>query len=273
MKKKKYQWIATSKEGFVKYLVANVLPHGFRFYFAGEIKPKTDPDYFDRVMNEKFNYNMSRSERYRRKSAKGPDGTPLGLANVHYLRYERFYVLIATYGGHPFFSHHMDITRDQSGRVTEKRKYYRDIHRDPLFFRGWSEQAGMEVCYSIRTVSGGGYKAKRLWKDPGVPEFDGKSRVRVRIARDAFTTLQADFTQRAKSRRWSADGLEAAVWGLPYLPYRPIREQLWGMVRRMNEARKERGFKDKLNPKRCIRYEIPAIKAFEPVGDEGRVAA
>ena len=65
MRKKKYEWIATSPDGFVKYLAANILPHGYRFYFAGEIKPKTDPQHFDRVMNEKFNYNISRSERYR----------------------------------------------------------------------------------------------------------------------------------------------------------------------------------------------------------------
>ncbi|MDC0935383.1 hypothetical protein OAS39_03775 [Pirellulales bacterium] len=272
MKKKKYQWIATSGEGLVRYLAANILPHGYRFYFAGEIKPTTDLNRFDRVMNEKFGYNISRSQRYRRKSARGPDGSLLGLANVHYLRHERFYVLIATSGGHPFFNHHMDVARDRNGRVTAKRKYFRDIHRDPLFFRGWSEQAGREFCYSIRTVASGGYKAKRLWKDADVPEFDGRSRVRVTIARDAFTTLQAEFTARAQSRLWSAEALEAAVWGLPYLPYRPVREQLWGLVRRMNAARQQRGFRDRLDPRRCIRYEIPAIKAFEPVGKDRSLA-
>ena len=41
----------------------------------------------------------------------------------------------------------------------------------------------------------------------------------------------------------------------------------------MNEARKERGFRETLNLTRCIRYEILAIKAFEPVGDDGQVVA
>ena len=36
----------------------------------------------------------------------------------------------------------------------------------------------------------------------------------------------------------------------------------------MNRARKEREFRGTLNPARYIRYEIPAIKAFEPVGDD-----
>jgi len=75
-------------------------------------------------------------------------------------------------------------------------------------------------------VAEGGYKAKRLWKERDVPEFDGKPRVRVTIARDAFTTLQAELLEMARNRRWSAESLEGAVWALPYLPYRPVREQL-----------------------------------------------
>ena len=58
----KYEWITTSQEGLVRYLVANILPHGYRFYVAGRIKPSRDVNEFDQVMERKFGYNISRSQ-------------------------------------------------------------------------------------------------------------------------------------------------------------------------------------------------------------------
>lgn len=246
MRKTKYNWVATTPEGFVRFLVANILPHGYRFYVQGTVKPGRDLDAFDHLMNEKFEFVMSRSHRNRRKQARGPDGERLGLANVHYLRHERSWILLATKGRHRFFDEH--VKRDSRGHVIET--FFRDVHRDPIFFEG----------YSIR-IAEGGYLSRRLWRNPAVPEFDGRPRVRVRIANDAYADLKADFLDRAKSHRWSAEDLERAIFTLAYLPYAPIREQLRDLVRGINRARRERGFADVVRLS-CIRRKIPAVKAF-----------
>lgn len=256
MRRCKCNWIATTPEGFVRFLVANILPHGYRFYVTGHVKPSRDVNDFDRRMNEKFGYVMSRSQRNRRKAARGPDGQSLGLANVYYLRYDRFWILITTKGRHRFFDEH--VKRDEFGRVKEE--FFRDVHRDPIFFMG----------YSIR-VAEGGYVPKRLWKNPAIPEFDSKRRVRVRIASDAFAELKGDLVERAKSGRWNSEELETAVWSVPFLPYAPVREQLRDLVRWMNRARRERGFAHSLRLS-CIRRKIPAIRAFEALNNGARIA-
>jgi hypothetical protein len=131
-------------------------------------------------------------------------------------------------------------------------EHFRDVHRDPIFFRG----------YSMR-VAEGGYLPRRLWKDPAIPEFDLKRRVRVRISNDAYAELKADLIERASSGRWNAANLEAAIWNVPYLPYAPIREQLRDLVRWMNRARRERGFGDLVRLS-SIQRKIPAVRAFSP---------
>lgn len=59
---------------------------------------------------------MSKWSRYRRKRS--------GLANLRYLRFERFFVLIATHGEHDFFS-------DEAGSI-------RDCRRVPIKFGGYA---------------------------------------------------------------------------------------------------------------------------------------
>lgn len=66
--------------------------------------------------------------------------------------------------------------------------------------------------------------------------------------------------------------IEAGEWNLPYLPFRPVREQLWKLVYWMNQARKQRGLPGMLNAKRGVRRKIPAVSAFE-VHEEPRYKA
>ena len=253
--KNAYQWVTTSDEGFVRYLVANILPHGYRFYSAGTVKPTTDLAHFDAVMEEKYHYRMSRSARWRRKAATTPSGKPLNLANVHYVRRGRFYILIATAGTHPFFRHNITEKRGRKGDLVTRTKHFRDAHRDPIFFDG----------YSIRIDCEGGYRPKRLWADPEVPEWDGRPRVRVAIQREVLQTIRADFLARAKSAKWPAGVLEAEVRRLPYLRYAPVRQQLRNLVLAMNRERARRGFSDRLDPKRCISSYIPPVGPFDQV--------
>ena len=259
MRKEKYLWKATTPEGFVRHLVTYVLTKGYRFYVCGSIKPSTDVDRFDSIMEEKFAFKKSRSQRNRSKNAVTATGKHMGLANVHYLRYERFYILISTYGSHPFFELHTTKKQDRNGDLVVT-KHYRDAHRDPIFFDG----------YSIRIDCEGGYKPKKLWKEPGVPEFDSGQKVRVRIARDVELTMRTDLIARAKSAKWSVPVLEAEIRKVPYLRYAPVRQQLRDIVRAMNRARGKRGFNDRLDPKRCISRYIPPISAFAIVEEASK---
>ena len=92
----RYRWEATSIEGFVQQLAVSYISHGYFFYVSGVVPGRKDPAAVDRKLLEKYGVVMSKWARARRKAA--------GLANVHYLRHGRFWVLVATRGqGHPFF--------------------------------------------------------------------------------------------------------------------------------------------------------------------------
>lgn len=83
-----YRHEATSVEGFVQQIACCYLPHGFWWYVAGRIPTTKDPVVVDRKLMERYGVLLSKRMRARRKE--------LGLANVHYLRYERFFVLLAS---------------------------------------------------------------------------------------------------------------------------------------------------------------------------------
>jgi hypothetical protein len=96
MKFNAYRYEATSVEGFVQQLAVAYIAHGFYFYVTGVVPERKDPAAVDRKLLEKYGVSMSKWTRARRKAE--------GLANVHYLRFERFWVLIASPGrGHLFF--------------------------------------------------------------------------------------------------------------------------------------------------------------------------
>ena len=69
----------------------------------------------DQTIIDKYSIDISKWARARRKR--------IGLANVHYLRFERFFVIIATKGEHRFFESESGI---------------RDVRRDSITFRGYS---------------------------------------------------------------------------------------------------------------------------------------
>jgi hypothetical protein len=139
----KYRCVATSVEGFVQQLAVAYVQHGYWFYVAGEIPEHKDPTGVDRKLTDRYGIAVSKWARARRKRE--------GLANVHYLRHKRVFVLIATRGEHEF--------REGEASVI------RDIRREPFAFAG----------YSI------GYRK-------GV---DGRWHVSVRIHRAEYRTLKA----------------------------------------------------------------------------------
>lgn len=110
-----YRCEATSIEGFVQHLAVSLIGQGYYFYVTGRIPEGKSPELTDRKLVERYGVGVSKWARARRKQA--------GLANVHYLRHGRFFVLIATRGEHPFFS---------------EEKHFRDVREDSIKFGGYS---------------------------------------------------------------------------------------------------------------------------------------
>jgi hypothetical protein len=148
----------------------------------------------------KYGIGVSRSARARRKA--------VGIANVHYLRHERRFLLLATHGFHPFFDH--------------EAKSIRDARHVPIRFEG----------YSISVVKGG-FLQKR--KEGGPAVRDQKWRVRVQIEAELYKGLRAYLEDIALHR--SARQLAVELADLPFEPYAPVRQQLLNLIRYINHRR------------------------------------
>jgi len=141
-----YRCVATSVAGFIQQLAVAYVTNGYFFYVAGRIPAHKDPGNTDRKILQQYDIAVSKWTRARRKRE--------GRANLHYLRYQHFYVIIATHGVHPFFA-------AEAARL-------HDIRRSPISF----------MSYSIgcrRARGGGAYHAS------------------VRIHRERFEDLKARF--------------------------------------------------------------------------------
>lgn len=135
-----------------------------------------------------------------------------GEAALHYVRWENHFVLLATHGRHPFF--HSEQSR------------LRDLRETPLRLGGYS--------ISLRAEPGRG---KRF-------------RAAVRLDKETFRLVRDRFLENAVHRR--AESIAAAIWSLPFEPYRPIRKQLFRVLSQVNDRRKRAGFEPV--PRSCIRW-------------------
>lgn len=111
-----YQSESTSVEGFVQQLAVSYLANGYWFYVTGEIPEGKDPAKVDEKLIARYGIDLSKWARARRKRA--------GFANLQYIRFDRFFVLLATHGVHPFFE--------------EEVASIRDARKNPIRFRGYS---------------------------------------------------------------------------------------------------------------------------------------
>lgn len=112
----KYRCVTTSVEGFVQQLAVAYITHGYWFYVTGIVPEGKDPAAVDAKLIERYGIAISKWARCRRKKQ--------GLANMQYLRRERFFVLLATKGRHEFFE--------------QERATFRDVRRKPIKFAGFS---------------------------------------------------------------------------------------------------------------------------------------
>src|SRR5262249_7917231 len=100
---------------FLQQLAVAYLGHGYWFYVTGKVPEGKDPAAVDHKLLEKYEVGISKWARARRKRA--------GLANCQYLRFDRFFVLLASYGRHPFF---------------EGEPGFKDARQEPIRFPGYS---------------------------------------------------------------------------------------------------------------------------------------
>lgn len=215
---------ATSVAGFVQQLVSCYLPHGYWFYVLGIIPPGKDPKTVDEKLLAKYGIGISRTSRARRKA--------VGMANVHYIRFQRQFLLLATHGHHLFFD--------------GEAKNIRDARRTPIKFAG----------YSI-SVAKGGFKGKH--STGGVLVRDDKWRVWVQIEKEWYRGLKAYLLDIALLR--SADFLGFELFHLPFEPYAPVRQQLLNLIRHINRRRESAH----LEPIKysVLRYRRQIVRPFE----------
>lgn len=224
-----YRCEAKSVIGFVQQLACCYLPHGYWFYVTGRVPEHKAPDAVDRKLLEKYTIGISRQSRARRKAA--------GLANVHYLRCGRHFVLLATHGLHLFYEHESEAIRD--------------VRRVPIKFEGYS------IAYKR-----GGYKRKATCGEQ--PVRDDKWHARVQIGRETYCELKAYFLEMARRRR--ADELAKELYNLPFEPYAPVRQQLLNILRLVNRTRKAAGL-EPLDPQ-VLRYRRRIVKPFDVVAKQ-----
>lgn len=213
-----YRCVVTSVEGFVQQVASCYLRHGYWRYVCGQVPSWKDPTSVDAKLVAKYEIGVSESTRARRKR--------LGKANLQYLRHERFFVILATEGRHPFFEL-------EAGAI-------RDIRRVPIKFHG----------YSISYRPGGRTRSG---------ERDPRWHAHVEIARERYKEIRDHLLELARHR--VAAKLVMEFYGLPFEPYAPVRRQMLNLLRAVNRVRKAAGFE--LLPKESLPLRRRVVRPFE----------
>ena len=212
-----YQHETKTVGGFVQQVAVNCVQHGYWWYVTGTIPEGKDPGKVDRKLSEKYRTWASSSERARRKRA--------GWANVRYLRYGSFFVLMSTAGRQRFFAQVPEGESELDSLSREQR--IRDIRRQPLRFEG----------YSVSFRNG---------------------RASVRIQMEEYRRLKAYFVDLAVCRK--VETLTREFWRVPFESYAPVRNQLRCILRAVNRARKTAGFEPV--PLEAVRYKRRIYQPF-----------
>ena len=139
MKAEQYKCEAQSLEAFIQQLAVSYVARGYWWYVTGWVPERKDPREIDSKLIRKYGIGISKQARARRKAR--------GLANMHYLRHGRFFVLIATRGAHEF-------------RVLEADSI-RDIRREPIVHEGYS--VGFRGGHASVRIARREYKELRLY--------------------------------------------------------------------------------------------------------------
>lgn len=213
-----YRCVASSPEGLVQQVAVCYLRHGYWWYVTGRIPKGKCPKAVDQKLIEKYEIALSERERAYRKKR--------GLANMQYIRYRGWFLLLATAGHHRF--------------KQDERNQIRDCRRHAIRFEGYS----ISYRRSGITPAGGGQP---------------KWHACVRIDPWTYRHLKAFFQERACHR--SVENLAKDFARVPYARYAPVRRQLLTLLRQVNKARAQMGY-DPV-PKSALRLRREIVEPFE----------
>ena len=234
-----YQWVTASPDGFVRQVVQHV-SSGHCFYFADQVNSRVDLAALDRKLIDTYRCDVKPWTRSRRKAS--------GMASTHYVRNDRFFILLSTAGRGPFFEALGD-SRDRQGRVVRP-AVFRDIRRVSLVYNAYSIRH--TFCRNSRVI-GGTRVSRPAWH------------TLVRLNKEVNAGLRAHMLELAT--RWPKQRLEAEFWALGFYPFRPVIDQLLATVRAVNRKRLSQGLAP-VDHRRCIRRRRPAERVFVSRGEE-----
>jgi hypothetical protein len=199
----RYRCEAVSVEGFIQQLAVAYVARGYFFYVTGRIPPGKDRRAVDEKLVERYQIDLSKWARARRKQ--------LGRASVQYLRHEDFFTIIATHGEHPFF--------EREGRNV------RDVRRRALRYAGYAvSYRGEHVQVRIDLPQ---YRLLKAWFEEEATRRSAESLAKAfyelpfepyhLVKRQEFNLL------RAVNRRRKAAGLPLVPFECIWLKRRPVK--------------------------------------------------
>ena len=195
-----YRFEAATLEGFVQQLAVQYLTQGYFFFVTGWVPEGKDAGAIDEKLLRKYCIQVSKWARARRKKA--------GLANVHYLRFERFFVLVSTHGPHRFF----------------EEEPFRDARETPIRFGSYSisvrgGHAHVRIDKPTYLELRAFFEAEALRTSTSLQEALGA------LPFEAYAPVRRQLLQLlgAVNRRRKAAGLELLPWCCLRLQRRNIR--------------------------------------------------
>lgn len=260
-----YRCSAVSIEGLVQQVAVSYLRHGYWWYVTGTVPEGKDPTSLDRKLIDKYGIQLTERERAFRKRS--------GMANMQYIRHDRFYILMCTEGLHPFRQAEAASLRDARKtpilvpRLARPRKSNKK--RSAGSTSGGSVFEGYAISYRrghwLRKSSAErkDYRQQRAaGRRPCRGTRDVQWHSRVEIERRTYKMLRAYYLNIAVQR--SVSVLSKELGQVPYEPYAPVRQQMLALVRDINRARKVAGASDQV-PWACLRLKRNQIHPFAQV--------
>lgn len=223
-----YRCVTTSLEGFIQQLAVSYIAHGYYFYVSGFLPEGKNPETIDQKLLDKYGVRLSKFARYRRKA--------LGQASIQYIRFERFFVLIATHGKHLFFEDEKD--GGEGSRI-------KDVRRTPIRFAGYSISCRKKAGSGTQTVA------------------------HVRMDQGSYLEMRDTLVDLSTKR--SKDWLEHQFRQFPFEAYAPVRRQMVSIFNRVNRRRSMANL-DRLDS-RCLRLRRRPGRPFEPLPCPNQEAA
>lgn len=228
-----YRYEAQKPESVVQLIAASYLRHGFYWYVTGVIPNGKDPAKTDRKLISKYHIDISEWQRRDRKRR--------GIANAHYLRYRRWFILLVNEGHHP-----LKQPASQGGEGDS----LKDCRRTPIRFEGYSisyRKAG--IC----RTSAGATDQRQRWH------------AHVRMDDTTYRSLKSYFADIATHR--TSEKLTEELGQIPFARYAPIRRQLLNILRLINDRRKQQRYE--LIPHTALKLRRTPVPVYVPTLHSG----